>query len=67
MVVLKEEHKLIANRMLLQKFPPLKHALMSLPYWALLVLHYGNMWGLFFLLTAAPKFMAEVSCEDSMN
>ncbi|CAD7089584.1 unnamed protein product [Hermetia illucens] len=42
------------------KFPPLKHALMSLPFWALLVLHYGNMWGLFFLLTAAPKFMAEV-------
>lgn len=32
----------------------------SLPFYSLLILHYGNLWGLYFLLTAAPKFMSEV-------
>lgn len=29
----------------------------SMPFLSLILLHYGNLWGLFFLLTAAPKFM----------
>lgn len=32
----------------------------SIPFLALLVLHYGNLWGLYFLITAAPKFMNTV-------
>ncbi|KAG4073851.1 hypothetical protein HA402_014056 [Bradysia odoriphaga] len=41
-------------------FPPILPMLKSLPLWSLLFLHYGNLWGLFFLLTAAPKYMSEV-------
>lgn len=32
----------------------------SIPFWALLALHYGNVWGVYFILTGAPKFMNEV-------
>lgn len=38
---------------------PVKHVLTSVPFWALIILHFGNNWGLYFLLTAAPKFMNE--------
>ncbi len=41
-------------------FPPIVPLLTSLPFWSLLLLHYGNLWGLFFLLSAAPKYMSEV-------
>lgn len=41
--------------------PPYLKFLSSLPFLSLMILHYGNLWGLFFLLTAAPKFMNEVS------
>ncbi|EDS26086.1 sialin [Culex quinquefasciatus] len=40
--------------------PPVTKVLTSVPFMALLVLHFGNLWGLYFLLTAAPKFMSEV-------
>lgn len=33
---------------------------MSIPFWALIILHFGNLWGLFFLLTAGPNFMSTV-------
>ncbi|ALC41364.1 CG9864 [Drosophila busckii] len=42
------------------KWPPYKQLLVSMPFYALLLLHYGSMWGLFFLLTATPKFLSEV-------
>lgn len=32
-----------------------------MPFWALLVLHYGSTWGLHFSLTATPKFLSEVT------
>lgn len=41
-------------------FPPMLMLLSSLPFWSLLLLHYGSAWGLFFLLNAAPKYMSEV-------
>lgn len=41
-------------------FPPMVMLLTSLPFWSLVLLHYGNVWGLFFLLSAAPKYMSEV-------
>lgn len=31
-----------------------------MPFLALTGLHYGNLWGLFFLISAAPMFMSEV-------
>lgn len=40
-------------------WPPMSQMLVSLPFYALLILHFGNNWGLFFLLTAAPKFLNE--------
>lgn len=39
--------------------PPYMRILSSLPFFALLLLHFGNMWGLSFLLTVAPKYMNE--------
>lgn len=41
-------------------WPPFGQMLRSRPFWALLLLHYGHMWGMYFLLTAAPKFMNTV-------
>lgn len=41
--------------------PPIASLATSPPFLALLVLHFGNLWGLYFLITAAPKFMSEVS------
>lgn len=32
----------------------------SVPFFALLLLHFGNLFGLFFLITATPRFMTEV-------
>lgn len=32
----------------------------SVPFLALLILHFGNLFGLFFLITATPRFMTEV-------
>lgn len=52
----------LAGSVLKQKkpFPPILPLLKSVPFWSLLLLHYGNLWGLFFLLSAAPKYMSEV-------
>lgn len=41
-------------------WPPMKQMLLSPRFYALVVLHFGSTWGLFFLITAAPKFMSEV-------
>lgn len=41
-------------------WPPMQKMLLSSRFYALLVLHFGSTWGLFFLITAAPKFMSEV-------
>ncbi|XP_014360058.2 uncharacterized transporter slc-17.2 [Papilio machaon] len=38
--------------------PPFKSILTSFPFLAMVVLHYGNNWGLYFVMTAAPKFVS---------
>uniref|UniRef100_A0A1B0CFZ2 Putative permease of the major facilitator superfamily protein n=1 Tax=Lutzomyia longipalpis TaxID=7200 RepID=A0A1B0CFZ2_LUTLO len=38
---------------------PFIKILTSVPYIALICLHFGNLWGMFFLMTATPKFMNE--------
>lgn len=40
--------------------PPFCSLITSIPFLALTLLHFGNLWGLYFLITAAPKFMSEV-------
>lgn len=47
--------------------PPFLKLTTSLPFISLLILHYGNLWGLYFLLTAAPKFMSEVSHSEKYS
>lgn len=42
-----------------KRFPPLCSVLSSIPFLALMILHYGSLWGLYFLQTAAPMFMTE--------
>ena len=39
---------------------PIWDILTSVPFMALLVLQFGNLFGLFFLITATPRFMMEV-------
>lgn len=39
--------------------PPYLKIFKSVPFLSLLVLHYGNLWGLFFLLTIAPQYMSD--------
>uniref|UniRef100_A0A1L8DEC3 Putative permease of the major facilitator superfamily protein n=2 Tax=Nyssomyia neivai TaxID=330878 RepID=A0A1L8DEC3_9DIPT len=43
-----------------KKIPPYLKVIKSVPFWALMVLHYGSLWGLFFLLAATPKFLSEI-------
>lgn len=42
-----------------QAIPPYKRFLATMPFISLLLLHFGSMWGLSFLMTAAPKYMME--------
>ncbi|GJQ72409.1 hypothetical protein Trydic_g3490 [Trypoxylus dichotomus] len=43
-----------------KRLPPYKDMFLSIPFWAYVILHFGNLWGLYLLLTAGPKFMSEV-------
>lgn len=38
---------------------PFFRVLTSIPFLSLMALHYGSLWGLYFLQTAAPMFMTE--------
>ncbi|KAJ0174659.1 hypothetical protein K1T71_009767 [Dendrolimus kikuchii] len=40
--------------------PPFKSIMTSFPFLAMIILHYGNLWGLYFIMTAGPKFMSSV-------
>ncbi|KAL0821741.1 hypothetical protein ABMA28_005164 [Loxostege sticticalis] len=40
--------------------PPLKSIVTSFPFLAMVVLHYGNLWGLYFIMTVGPKFVSSV-------
>lgn len=39
---------------------PIYDIITSIPFLALLILHFGNLFGLFFLISATPRFMTEV-------
>ncbi|KAJ8897540.1 hypothetical protein PR048_002888 [Dryococelus australis] len=51
--------KLVVNDVQRPRFPA-RQVLTSLPFWILVVAHFGNMWGLFFLQNMAPKYMNDV-------
>ncbi|KPJ13856.1 putative transporter C38C10.2 [Papilio machaon] len=40
--------------------PPFKSIVTSFPFLAMTVLHYGNLWGLYFIMTVGPKFVSSV-------
>ncbi|XP_026321197.1 uncharacterized transporter slc-17.2-like isoform X3 [Hyposmocoma kahamanoa] len=40
--------------------PPFKEIVTSIPFLAMVVLHYGNLWGLYFIMTVGPKFVSSV-------
>lgn len=42
------------------QWPPLLDIIRSVPFWALLVTHFGNIWGVYVLMTGVPRFMYEV-------
>lgn len=39
---------------------PVTDIFTSIPFYALLILHFGNLFGLFFLLSATPRFMTDI-------
>ncbi|GAB0097404.1 hypothetical protein DMENIID0001_130410 [Sergentomyia squamirostris] len=43
-----------------RRTPPYCRVIRSGPFLALMVLHYGSLWGLFFLLAATPKFLSDI-------
>lgn len=43
-----------------QSLPPFKSISLSIPFLAMVILHFGNMWGLYFIMTAGPKFVSSV-------
>lgn len=49
------------------EFPPISKMAKSLPLHALAWLHFGDVWGAFFLLTSAPMFMMHVLKFDLKN
>ncbi|XP_075980378.1 sialin-like isoform X2 [Anticarsia gemmatalis] len=40
--------------------PPFKSIVTSFPFLAMIILHYGNLWGLYFIMTVGPKFVSSV-------
>ncbi|CRL07878.1 CLUMA_CG020970, isoform A [Clunio marinus] len=50
-----------------KKLLPMKKIFSSVPFYALLFLHFSDVWGIFFLLTSAPMFMNQALNYDIKN
>lgn len=50
-----------------KSFPPIVQMMKSMPFYALVFLHFSDVWGVFFLLTSAPMFMNHVLKYDLKN
>lgn len=37
---------------------PYRHILTSIPFWSLAIINFGSGWGIFFVITAAPNYIA---------
>ncbi|CAG9840099.1 unnamed protein product [Diabrotica balteata] len=53
-------HSLSGRVSKVKRLPPYKDIFLTVPFWALMILHFGNLWGLFFLMTAGPNFLSSV-------
>ncbi|KAM3965897.1 sialin-like isoform 1-T1 [Aphomia sociella] len=40
--------------------PPFRSIITSIPFLAMVFIHYGNLWGLYFIMTVGPKFVSSV-------
>lgn len=40
--------------------PPFKRICTSFPFLAMIILHFGNLWGLYFIMTVGPQFVSSV-------
>ncbi|XP_061379217.1 uncharacterized transporter slc-17.2-like isoform X2 [Danaus plexippus] len=40
--------------------PPFRRIITSFPFLAMVILHFGNLWGLYFIMTVGPKFVSSV-------
>lgn len=49
------------------ELPPIAKMMKSMPFYALTLLHFSDVWGIFFLLTSAPMFMSQVLKFDLKN
>lgn len=63
-LITKAEKEFIEDSLSLVKakkevFPPIVQMFKSPPFYALLFLHFSDVWGVFFLLTSAPMFMKQ--------
>ncbi|KAK9887903.1 hypothetical protein WA026_000206 [Henosepilachna vigintioctopunctata] len=43
-----------------KSLPPYKEIFTSIAVWAFIISHFGNSWGLFFLMTSGPKYMSTI-------
>lgn len=50
-----------------RNLPPIFEMMRSMPFYALLFLHFSDVWGVSFLLTSAPMFMSQVLNFDLKN
>lgn len=54
------EESLELNVMSRKEFPPVSEIFKSKPFYALLLLHFSDVWGIYFILTSAPMFLSQV-------
>ncbi|KAG6443351.1 hypothetical protein O3G_MSEX002749 [Manduca sexta] len=57
----KQERKYLAENITVQNGKlsiPYRHILTSLPFWSLCIINFGSGWGIFFVITAAPNYIA---------
>lgn len=54
------EESLELNVISRKEFPPVSEMFKSKPFYALLWLHFSDVWGIYFILTSAPMFLSQV-------
>lgn len=54
------EESLGLNVISRREFPPVSEMFKSKPFYALLWLHFSDVWGIYFILTSAPMFLSQV-------
>ncbi|XP_037031059.1 sialin-like, partial [Bradysia coprophila] len=59
-----EEKEFILSKVIVaptkKPWPPIKSMMLSVPFWALTIFHFGLLFSLYVFLTAAPKYLSDV-------